>query len=165
MLKRVKKANLFSKNRPYNRNVNDRRNQPQHKRLSAGKGAGAAAEIGDAPLLTVMPARLMLAHCLGHFCCFYVNDTSRTPQLRFPPLQPHEKDPLITCLLLTAFRPISFFPHIAGTIELVLMLNKSINSATDFNTDNKTTKPPLFRCPRAAKKGKTEGRGGNTSHE
>lgn len=54
MLRRVKKANLFSKNWLYNQNINDRRNQPQYKRLSASRGAGP--EIEDAPLLTTMPA-------------------------------------------------------------------------------------------------------------
>lgn len=91
MLKTVKKANLFSKNRLYNRNINDRRNQLQYKRLSASRGAGTAAEIEDAPLLTTMPAYLMLARYLGHFCCFYANGAPRTPQLFSPSLRLHEK--------------------------------------------------------------------------
>lgn len=80
------------------------------------------AEIGDAPLLTMMPAQLMLARYLGHFCCFYVNDASHAPQLCFSSLQPHEKDPLITRLFLTPFCLISFSSHIMGKIELVFML-------------------------------------------
>lgn len=129
----------------------------------ARRQSSPPAEIGDAPLPTMMPPQLTLAHHLGHFCCFYVNDAPRTPQLWFPSLRPHEKDLLITRLLLAAFCPVSLFPYIMGKIEFVFTLESG--PKTLFPILMQSMKQQSYSgAPVQEGREKTESRGGNTSH-
>lgn len=78
---RAGKNQQFSKKGLCNRKGNDGHKQPN----TSASGRGRSRR--DAALTNRDAGQVMLAHCLGCFCCFYVNSAPNTPQL-FSPCYP-----------------------------------------------------------------------------
>lgn len=150
MFKSIKKANLLPKKQPCNRNVNDRHNLPCYKRLSAGA--------------------VQRSEMLHQWQWYQLNWCSLTIWVTFVTFTLTMNITLCSCgfsplpaatlkrstdrpSFSHSFLPDTIFPLYNGQNWACFHAgNKPINSSTNFNAVNETTKSLLFRCLRATRK-------------
>lgn len=144
MLRRAGKNQQFSKKGLCNRKGNDGRKQPN----TSASGRGRSRR--DPALTDRDAGQVMLAHCLGCFCCFYVNGAPNTPQLFSLPAAMWKK--------FTGVSPLSpwnnFFriqPSTQGLFSCWKWVHKFFDQ---FQYGQQHYKPPTTQVSQGSKEGK-----------